>query len=226
VIKKVVVYGNTVLSKTLYYDAINNPYFEIVCFTVDEEYLHDSEFLGLPQINFQEITESYPPSEYDMIAILGGYRCMRNREIMYFKAKNKGYKLRNYISPSCEITPEIHMGENNLIFSQAYIGRGGKIGSNNIIREQVYLGHDFIIGNNNFIGAGCKIGGTCVIENTCYLGLGATIINNTTLAEETLVGAGSVVIRNTKPYSKNVGNPSRVIGYHKEEGIKMRVNHE
>jgi len=226
VIKKVVVYGNTVLSKSLYCDSIKNPDFEIACFAVDEEYLHGPEFLGLPQINFQEIIDLYPPDEYDMISILGGYSCMRNREAMYSKAKNTGYKLRNYISPSCDITPEIHIGENNVIFGQTHIGRGGKMGSNNIIRQQVYLGHDFVMGNNNVIGAGCKIGGNCVIENTCYLGLGATVINNTTLAEETLIGAGSVVIRNTTPYSKNIGNPSRVIGYHKEEGIKMRVNHE
>jgi len=226
VIKKVVVYGNTVLSKALYYDAINNPDFEIACFTVDEEYLHDPVFLGLPQINLKEINKLYPPDEYDMITIYGGYSCMRNRELMYSKAKNKGYNLRNYISPSCNITTEIHMGENNLILGQTHIGSGGKMGSNNIIREQVYLGHNFVIGNNNFIGPGCKIGGNSIIENTCYIGLGATIINNTTLSEETLVGVGSVVIRNTKPYSKNVGNPSRIIGYHKEEGIKMSVKHE
>lgn len=224
--KKVIVYGNTILSKMLFYDSFKHADFDIVAFTVDEEYLDAEEFLGLPQINFAEINKSFPSQEYDMIAILGGYTGMRNREKMYFKAKDKGYKLRNYISPSCDITSEISIGENNLIFGQSYIGPGGTMGSNNIIRQQVYLGHDFIMGNNNFIGAGCRIGGNCSIKNTSYLGLGVTIINNTSLAEETLVGAGSVVIRHTEPYSKNVGNPSRIIGYHQAEGIKMKVNHE
>lgn len=35
-----------------------------------------------------------------------------------------------------------------------------------------------------------------------------------------------VVIRHTEPYSKNVGNPSKIIGYHEEEGIQMEVEHE
>lgn len=224
--KKVIVYGNTILSKMLYYDALKHPDFTIAAFTVDKAYLQADEFLGLPQVDFANCLELYPAEEYDMIAILGGYTCMRNREKMYFNAKDKGYKLRNYISPSCDITPDISMGENNLIFGQTHIGTGGIMGSNNIIRQQVYLGHDFMMGNNNFIGAGSRIGGNCIINNTCYVGLGVTIINNTLIAEETLIGAGSVVIRHTEPYSKNVGNPSRIIGYHVEEGIMMKVDHD
>lgn len=223
---KVIVYGNTILSKMLYYDALNHHDFNIACFAVDGEYLQGDTFLGLPQINFEYITEQYTPEEYDMIAVLSGYQCMRNREKMYFKAKEKGYHLRNYISPSCDFTPEIKMGENNLIFGQTHMGPEGKMGSNNIIRQQVYLGHNFTMGNNNVITSGCRIGGKCVIENTCYFGLGSTVTNNTFIAEESLVGAGSVVIRHTEPYTKNVGNPSRIISYHKEEGIMLKVNHE
>lgn len=222
--KRVIVYGNTILSKMLFYDSANNDDFQIICFTVDKEYLNDTEFLGLPLVDFEQILDLYPPDEYDMVAVLGGYSFMRNREKMYIKAKDKGYTLRNYLSPKADISPEIRMGENNIIFAQSHIGIGGRMGNNNIIRQNVYLGHDFNLGNNNFIAAGCNIGGNCKIKNTCYIGLGATIINNRTIEEETLVGAGSVVIKNTEPYSKNVGNPTRIIGYHKEEGIKMSVH--
>lgn len=223
--KKIVVFGNTILSNMLFYDALGNDSFEIVCFTVDKEYLHNTEFLGLPQLDFANIQETYPAGEYDMIAVLGGYSCMRNREKMFLRAKSKGYYLRNYISPKADFSPEIIMGENNIIMAQSHIGIGGSMGNNNIIRQNVYLGHDFHLGNNNFIGAGCNIGGNSVIKNACYIGLGATIINNITLENETLIGAGSVVIRNTEPFSKNVGNPARIISYHPEEGIRMDINH-
>lgn len=223
--KKVVVYGNTILSKMLFYDAEGSVNFEIVCFTVDKEYLQNTDFLGLPQLDFIDIEKTYPPDEYDMIAVLGGYSNMRNREKMFLKAKGKGYYLRNYISPKADFSPAINMGENNIVMAQSHIGTGGSMGNNNIIRQNVYLGHDFHLGNHNFIGAGCNIGGNCIIKNTCYIGLGAIIINNITIEDETLIGAGSVVIRNTEPFSKNVGNPARTIGYHKEEGIRMSVDH-
>lgn len=221
--KKVIVFGNTILSKMLYYDSLSADNFEVICFTVDKAYLNQPEFLGRPQVDFDSITSLYPPGEYDMISILGGYSNMRNREKMYTRAKEKGYKLRNYISPKADFSPEITLGENNIIFGQSHIGIGGVMGNNNIIRQNTYLGHDFIIGNHNFIGAGCNIGGNSRMNNTSYIGLGATVINNIIMAEETLIGAGSVVIKNTEPYSKNVGNPSHIIGYHKEEGIKMSV---
>lgn len=222
--KKVIVYGNTILSKMLYYDALRNDGFEIECFAVDKAYLSQPEFLGKPQVDFDIVSDLYPPEKFDMISVIGGYSNMRSREKMYQKAKKKGYTLVNYISSKADITPEITLCENNIIFANAHIGVGGIMGNNNIIRQNVYLGHDFQIGNHNFIAAGCTIGGNCKIFNTSYLGLGATIINNIDLGEESLIGAGSVVIKNTEPYSKNVGNPSRVIGYHKEEGIKMSVS--
>lgn len=224
--KKVVVYGNTILSKMLYYDSLINDDFEIVCFTVDEVFLNQPRFMDKPQVDFANVTKLYPPEDYDMITVLGGYSNMRNREVMYLKAKEKGYCLRNYISPKADTSPDLSLGENNIIFAQAHVGIGGKMNNNNIIRQNVYLGHDFLIGSHNFIAAGCNIGGNCKIDKLSYIGLGSTIINDIRIGKETLVGAGSVVIRNTESYSKNVGNPSRIIGYHQEEGIKMHVPFE
>ena len=84
--KKVIVFGNTILSKMLYYDSLSAGNFEVICFTVDKAYLNQPEFLGRPQVDFDSITSLYPPGEYDMISILGGYSNMRNREKMYTKA--------------------------------------------------------------------------------------------------------------------------------------------
>jgi hypothetical protein len=105
--KKIVIFGNTVQSAMVFYDALGRSDFEIACFTVDKEYMQGSEFFGLPLVEFEKISD----------------------------------------------------------------------------------------------------------------------INGITIEEEALVGAGSVVIKNTEPFSKNVGNPSHIIGYHKEEDIKLVVNH-
>ena len=222
---KIIVYGNTTLSRMIFYDAAFSDRFEIAAFASDAKYMDGPEFCGLPQVDFARIEQVYPPDCYDMIAVIGGYSNMRDRALHYQKAKAKGYLLRNYISPRADITPEVEMGENNIILGQTHIGIGGRMGDNNMIRQNVYIGHDFRIGDHNFIGPGCNIAGFCTIASTCYIAMGSTVINNTNIAEETLIGAGSVVIRHTEPYSKNVGNPSRVIGYHREEGIRMAIEH-
>ena len=219
--KPVIIYGNSVLSQMLFYDAGNHKDFVIACFAADKEYLSGSTFLGLPQIDFDHIDAQYPSSRYDMLAVLGGYSAMRSREKYYLKAKSKGYQLRNYIGKNVDMTALVQMGDNNIVFGPSHIGFEGVMGSNNIIRQNVYLGHNFDLGDHIFIGAGCNIGGKSIIKSTSYIGMGATILNDITIEAETLVGAGSVVIHNTEPFSKNVGNPARVIGYHAEEGIKM-----
>lgn len=223
--KKVIVYGMNILSKMLYNDALGDDGFEIACFAVDTGHMGGrTQMLGLPLVDMDVVQQLYPPDEYDMVALFDGYDCMRDREKKYMRAKDKGYRLRNYISKKADVPENIPMGDNNIIMGQTHIGIEGRMGKNNLIRQNVYLGHGFKLGDNNVITAGCSIGGDCELKNNCYIGLGSTIVNNTIIEEETLVGAGCVLIRNTEPYSKNVGNPGRIIGYHKEEGMMMSVH--
>lgn len=223
--KKVILYGSSSLSKMLFYDASCKENFEIACFSMDNDYLTGSERLGLPLVGFEEIQDIYPPGEYDMIVLFSGFNRMRERAEKYSLAKSKGYKLRNYISPKVDISPEITLGDNNVILGYTHIGIAGTMGNNNLIRQNVYLGHDFRLGNNITIVPGCNIGGHCEIKDNCFIGLGVTIVNQAIIEKDTLIGAGSMVIRNTEPYSKNVGNPSRVVGYHPDEGVRM-ITHD
>lgn len=220
---EVILYGNSTLSQMVLSDAAGSD-FKIVAFAVDRDYLNATTCCGLPQVDFEDVESMYPPDRYDMLAVLGGYSDMRARITHYQKARAKGYRMRNYISQRADCANTVTFGENNIILGITHIGLNGSMGDNNIIRQNVYLGHDFDIGDNCFIGPGCNIAGSCTIANTCYIAIGATIINNIMLAEETLIGAGSVVIHDTEAYSKNVGNPARVIGYHREKGIRMRVD--
>ncbi len=222
--KPVIVYGSRLLSKILYFDSLRHSDFKIEAFTLDEDYLDGSGyFLGLPQVGFKSLFETYPIDSYDMIVLTTSYNDMRNREGMYNKAKASGYRLRNYISPSSVISPDVKMGDNNLIFEQVFLGSTGRMGSCNTIRQQVCIGHDFNIGNNVVITQGCNIGGNCTIKNNCYIGMGATIINDIVISEECLIGAGSLVLKDTEPFSKNVGSPSRVMSYHEQEGLKVNL---
>lgn len=220
----IIIYGSKFYGEWLYYDSLKHPDFNIVAFAADEAYMVETgRYLDLPMVAMETITETYPPSSYDMIVLTTSFHDMRNREGMYRKAKALGYRLRNYISPSSIIEPGVEMGDNNLILEQVFIGFKGRMGSSNIIQPQVVLNHEFVVGNNNVIAGGCTIGGECHIENNCFIALNATILNRLTISEESLVGAGSVVIRNTEPFSRNVGNPSRVLSYHKEEGLNVNL---
>lgn len=224
--KRVIIYGSKTLMQSLFFDASDNVDFKIACFASDSDYIECNDLLGLPWVPYHQLHQLYPPEEYDMLALFNGYRSMRARDVIYQKAKNSGYHLRNYISTRADVAANVTMGENNVIMGSSHVGFGGTMGSNNLIRQTVYLGHEFRMGDNNIITAGCNIGGHGCIKSHCYIGLGTTVIDHITLEEETLIGAGSVVIRNTEPHSKNVGNPSRIIGWHEKEGVGMKVHEQ
>jgi len=208
--KRVVVYGRRLLSKMLFFDAIDQDDFNIVAFCVDREYLDESgKFCDLPQIAFEDIEMIYPPSEFDMVVLDAS---LIQDSVLFNKAKSKGYYLRNYISKKSVVFNDITMGENNIIFELCYIGPETILGDNNIIRQKVYIGHELKMGSHVIITASTTIGGVCTIDDNVYIGLNSTISNNIHIKQKSLIGAGSVVIRDVDENTKNVGNPSHSIG--------------
>lgn len=208
--KKIVVYGRRLLSKMLYYDAIDQEDFKIIAFCVDRNYLDNSgKFCDLPQIAFEDVEGIYPPSDFDMVVLDAS---LNQDTTLFDNAKSKGYKLRNYISKRSVVFHDVKMGENNIIFEQCYIGPESIMQDNNIIRQQVYIGHELTMGSHVVITASSTIGGVCTIEDKVYIGLNTTISNNIHIKQKALMGAGTVVIRDIEANTKNVGNPSHSIG--------------
>jgi sugar O-acyltransferase (sialic acid O-acetyltransferase NeuD family) len=225
--KPVIVFGCSQISEMVYYDSKNHEDFEIAVFTVDTNYLMGKDtFLGLPLIDFAAIKEEYPPEEFDMILLYTGFQEHSTRDILYRRIKEKGYIFRSYVSSRADYDGPRKMGENNVIMAGAHVGIRGVMGDNNLIRQHVYLGHDFRVGSHCVVSPGCCIGSKVDMKDNCYLGLNATVINVKTIGKKTMIGAGAVVIQDTEPYSRHVGNPSRVIGYHKEEEIRMVIERE
>lgn len=217
--KKIVVYGAGAYAKVFYNEVRRTNALEIAAFTIDNAYIGDCKTLfGLPILPFEDCVHYFPPEEYDMI-VLCGYTKMRDRKIMFDKAKEKGYFLSNYISPDAYMEENITMGENNIIFSNAFVGYGGTMGDGNVIRQNVYLGHNFQIGDHNIISSGVTIGGNLKMRNLSFIALGVTIVDSGNIGNECLIGAGSVVVKPVLEYSKYYGNPAKLISKHYETGV-------
>ena len=185
---------------------------------VDEELHDEAAYYDLPIVLFSAVQKLYPPDKYDML-IITGRQVMRNREKMYLEAKKFSYHLTNYISPNAIIEHDVEMGDNNIVFSGAFIGFGGKIGSNNTIRHKAYIGHETQIGNHNIITANCAVGGMSKIGNLSYIGLASTMKDRSVIGDECLIGMGSVITKEIESYSTAYGVPAKVVSHHKETGI-------
>ena len=113
--------------------------------------------------------------------------------------------------------------------SKIKIGRNVGINSNCYINGvgEIDIGDYALLGNNITISSGKHpINGAypeifkrptipmkIIIEEGVWIGSGSVIMPGITLGKGSVIGANSVVTRDTKPYSINVGAPSKCIGY-------------
>lgn len=192
--------------------------FEVEAFTVDGQFKTFGEFLGLPVIEFENIESVYPPNEFEMLVVVG-YKNMRQRKAMFDAAKNKGYRLVNYIGGNVIDAHNLRYGENNIIFNSVYIGQNCVVGDNNIIRPMSMISHDVNIGSHNFLSTSVNIGGASRVGDLCFLGMSTVVIDHLRIADETMCGARSLILKDTEKYSSYIGQPSKKVGEHFENGI-------
>ncbi len=216
----IVIYGISAYAEMMRYNFDRYSPYQVVAFSVDRKYMTESSFCGLPIIAFEDITTSYPIDQFKLFVAIG-YRIMRNRKVLYDKAKNQGYTLVNYISPKAVLHDDLIIGENNVIQSSVDIDIAVTIGNNNVFWTGSILGHNLEVGNHNYISGGGGLGGNCVVGDACFLGNGAIMVNNLNIADETYMVAGTVILRDTETASRYHGNPSKRIGSHVETGIEI-----
>jgi len=94
--KKTIIYGNGEFAHHVHQNIIDQGELEISAFTADRAFIKERTLRGLPVVDFEEVEKTYPPGEFSMLVVIAYWR-MRNREVMFNKAKAKGYTLENFI---------------------------------------------------------------------------------------------------------------------------------
>ncbi len=197
-IAKLIIVGNTSNAKLarLYFD--NDTEYEVIAFAVDRQYINDSKFENLPLVAFENIRETYPPTEFFAFVAVGYSKMNSVRESLYIRTKEMGYRLPNYISAKCSYLTEEPMGDNNFILEDNTIQPYVKIGNNNVLWSGNQISHDVQIGDHCFITSQVVISGFTKVNNNCFLGPNSTFRDNIVIASHTLIGAGVVIMKGTE----------------------------
>lgn len=196
--KKLIIFGQGPIAEIAKDYFADDSDFEVVGFTLDDEYIKDDEYLELPMIPFSNIENRYPSSEYYMFIALSYTNMNKLREEKYHEAKSKGYELASYVSSKCSYLSKYSCGDNCFIFEDNTIQPYVKIENNVILWSGNHIGHHSIIKSHNFISSHVVISGHCEIESNCFLGVNISIAHKVKIAKETLLGAGVVISKDTE----------------------------
>ena len=196
--KKVVIFGVGDLAQVAdVYLTEDSPH-EVVAFTVNEQYIEETEVSGRPVVPFESLEEHYPPSDFAMLVAIGFSGVNRARADICGRCKERGYELISYVCSKATTWSDLDVGENTFVFEDNVIQPFVKIGNNVVLWSGNHIGHHVVIGDHCFITSHVVISGGVEIGERCFIGVNATIRDHITIAPATVIGAGAIIMKDTE----------------------------
>lgn len=178
-----------------------------VCgFAVERAHFDLKRFHDLPVVAFEDVEQTFPPSEYKMLVLLGYQGMNTLRAEKYLAAKRKGFSFVSYVNSGFYRAEELNVGENCFILDNQSISLDVKIGNNVIMWSSNHIGDLAVIEDHAWLASHVTLAAGVVVRPYCFLGIGATISNKVTLGERTFVGANALVASDTAKNSVCLAN--------------------
>lgn len=190
------------------YFSFDSPY-EVVAFSVEQEYMEEDLHEGLPVIAFDDLLNHFDPATHKMYVGISYVELNRVRTRLFRAAKKKGYKLASYVSSHAFVWHNVEIGENTFIFEKNVIQHRAKIGDNVILWSGNHVGHRTVIHDNCYISSHVVLSGFCEVGENSFLGVNSCVGNNLTIANDCVIGAGAVITKDTEERRVYVGNPAK-----------------
>ena len=177
----------------------------VVGFTKDNP--ESDTFHGFPMYDFATITETRPPSEYDIFAPLADNRI---RAKVYNKCKALGYRMPSFIHHKALVWNRNAIGDNCFIQEYNNIQFKTTVGNNVVMWAGNHVGHHSIIDDHVFYTSHVVQSGHCHIKEYAWLGVNSTIRDFMEIAEGTMLAMDTSVTKNiTEPWGLYRGSPAR-----------------
>jgi sugar O-acyltransferase (sialic acid O-acetyltransferase NeuD family) len=206
---KVVVFGTALVAELAHYYLTKDSEHDIVAFTVNQEYITDPSFCGLPVVPFEDITTLYPPQEYKFFAPLSERKMNQVRASVYQQIKDLGYSFISYISSKATVLTD-KIGENCFILEDNTIQPFVTIGNDVVLWSGNHIGHHGTIHDHVYFTSHVVLSGRCDVGAYSFFGVNATIRDGCQIGEGTLVAMGAnVTTQKTDEWSVWKGNPAK-----------------
>jgi sugar O-acyltransferase (sialic acid O-acetyltransferase NeuD family) len=196
--RKLVIIGDSDFAQIAYHYFNDDTEYEVVGFSVEKEFLSNTELFNLPVIPFDQLTKIFPAESHSIFVAITYGQMNRLRARLVGQARKLGYSLASYISPRAFVSKHCKIGEHCFIFENNVIQPFAELGDNVILWSGNHIGHHSKIGDHCFVSSHVVISGHVSIGQFCFLGVNATIVNNINIAADCWVGPAAVVNRDAE----------------------------
>jgi len=202
---KLIIIGDSAFAEIAFEYFTHDSEFEVVAFSVEQEYLKRENLFGVPVVPFETLEENFAPDEHHFYAAMVYTQGNKLRERLYKQAKEKGYKAASYISSRAFVWRNVEIGEHAFIFENNVVQPFVKIGDNVILWSGNHIGHHSTIKSHNFISSHVVISGFCQVGERCFMGVNSTVGNNINIGDNCVVGAAATIVGDVEDNQTVVG---------------------
>jgi sugar O-acyltransferase (sialic acid O-acetyltransferase NeuD family) len=209
--KKLVIFGLGEQAEVAYSLFTQDSDYEVVGFTVDEDYLNKSSLFDLPIIPFENIEDVFSSNDCDCFVAIGYSKLNQLRRNTFDRVKAKGYKLPSYVSSKALVPMGFSCGQNCLILELNNIQPYVNIGDNVTLWSGNHVGHHSVIEDDCFITSHVVISGGVTVGAGSFVGVNATFRDHINIGKQCVVGAGSYINNDLLDFSVILPPKSKVI---------------
>lgn len=193
--KPLVIFGSAEMAELANFYFTHDSGRKVAAFTVDDEFVEDNHFNGLPVVPFTEVTKRYPADAFDMHVALSYTKLNRLRQEKYQQVKRAGFTLVSYVSSKSVVWPDLVMGDNCFILENQTIQPTVRIGNNVMMWSGNHIGHGAEIGDHSYVSSHVVISGHCRIGQRSFLGVNATLKDFCNIGDDCFIAMGASVAR-------------------------------
>lgn len=202
---KLVIFGSGDIAQLAHFYFSTDSTYEVVAFTVDNDYIDETVFCGLPVVPFETVNNQYPVDSHHLFIALSYSKLNAVRKEKYLAARHLGYTLASYISSHATVLNEGRIGDNCFILEDNTIQPFVTIGNNVTLWSGNHIGHHSTVQDHTFIASHVVISGGVNIGEQCFIGVNATLRDHIKIEEKCVVGAGTLLLSDAEPEGVYIG---------------------
>ena len=196
--KEIIIFGIGKIADVIQFYMREESGLPVSAFTVDEKYITQPQFNGLPVVPFEQIETLYPADKYKVFVAIGYHDLNALREAKMKEVEAKGYELMSYIHPDSSAPKDLVHGKNCFIMNNVCIHPRVVLGDNVFVWSGAMIGHHSRIGDHCWLTSSMNISGNVTIGNNCFFAVNSTIGHGVTIGSNVFLGANTLVIKNVE----------------------------
>jgi sugar O-acyltransferase (sialic acid O-acetyltransferase NeuD family) len=197
--RPIVIFGAGQIAELAWFYFTHDSDYVPVAFTIDREYVRETELLGLPVIPFDELAQRVPPEAADAFVALSYAKVNAIRAAKFEVMRAAGYRCVSYVSSRASVFSDLQVGENCFILEDNTIQPFARIGNNVTLWSGNHIGHHSVIEDHCFISSHVVVSGGVHVGSGCFVGVNSTIRDHVDIGSRCVIGAGSLIDRDAEP---------------------------